>query len=157
MISSRSLADLEPETRTRATAFLKACRAAGIDVVVSCTFRDFAAQAELYARGRTAPGRKATNARPGLSWHNWRRAFDVVPLRHGKPVWGTTGDGLDDDPTDDDRDDLELWQRVGQIGKAAGLEWAGDWVSFREFPHFQYTGGQSLHALLAAHPKGLDA
>ena len=60
------------------------------------------------------------------------RNFDVVPLRNGKPVWGTTGE------------DLKLWQRIGEIGKSCGLEWAGDWRTFREFPHFQFTGGLSL-------------
>jgi hypothetical protein len=59
-------------------------------------------------------------------------------LRHGKLVWGTGGNGIDNDPTDDDTDDLELWQRAGAIGKGIGLEWAGDWPKGkREFPHFQ--------------------
>lgn len=155
MIASRSIAELEPETKRRAAEFLEACHAAGIDVIVTSTYRDFESQAELFAQGRTNPGKRVTNARPGLSWHNWRRALDIVPLRNGKPVWGTKGDGIDDDPTDDEKDDLELWQRVGALGKKAGLEWAGDWVSFREFPHFQFTGEHTLHALLAANPKGL--
>lgn len=155
MISSRKLEDLEPETRARAQAFLDACEAAGFDVLVTSTYRDFESQAELFAQGRTKPGRKVTNARPGLSWHNWRRAFDIVPLRNGKPVWGTSGNGIDNNPTDDQKDDLELWQRIAALGKMSGLEWAGDWRSFKEFPHFQFTGGLSLAALQAAHPKGL--
>ena len=65
------------------------------------------------------------------------KAFDVVPLRNGKPVWGTSGDGIDDNPADDNTDDLELWQRIGQIGESLGLEWAGRWKTMREFPHFQ--------------------
>lgn len=144
MINSRSLDDLHPAVRRRAADFLSRCALAGIEVIVTSTYRDHEAQAELYARGRTAPGRRVTNARPGESWHNWRLAFDVVPLRHGKCVWGTAGDGIDDDPTDDDTDDLELWQRVGEIGEACGLEWAGRWTSFKEFPHFQFTNGWPL-------------
>ena len=137
--------------------FLDRADAAGIDLLVTSTYRDFESQAALYAQGRTKPGKVVTNAQPGQSWHNWRRAVDVVPLRHGKPVWGTKGDGMDDNPTDDERDDLELWQRVGMLGKLAGLEWAGEWPRFREFPHFQHRGGLSLPALMAAHPKGLPA
>ena len=83
-------------------------------------------------------------AKPGQSRHNFMAngrpaslAFDVVPLRLGKPVWGTAGNGIDDDPTDDDKDDLELWQRVGAIGESCGLDWAGRWKRFREFPHFE--------------------
>jgi peptidoglycan L-alanyl-D-glutamate endopeptidase CwlK len=40
-----------------------------------------------------------------------------------------------------------VWQEVGRLGKAAGLEWAGDWKRFREYPHFQYTGGLTLAQL----------
>lgn len=173
---SRSLVDLESETAFRAQSFLQECRHNKIDVLVTCTLRTFREQAGLYAIGRTKPGNpcscgrkrnpigtcakhplglQVTNAGPGRSWHNWGRAIDVVPLRFGKPVWGTSGDGIDDDPSDDLTDDLELWQRVGMLGKSSGLEWAGDWKSFPEFPHFQYTGGLSLSALLAAHPHGI--
>jgi peptidoglycan L-alanyl-D-glutamate endopeptidase CwlK len=58
--------------------------------------------------------------------------LDVVALVNGKPVWSTT------DP---------IWQKIGEIGKACGLEWAGDWKDFKEFPHFQYTGGLTIAQL----------
>ena len=96
------------------------------------TCRDLESQAALFAQGRTVPGTRVTNAMPGESWHNWRVAFDVVPLRFGKPVWGCAGK------------DGELWERVGEIGEASGLEWAGRWKTFREMAHFQFTGGLSL-------------
>lgn len=173
---SRDINKLEPGTRIRVLRFLAAAESADIDLLVTCTDRTFQEQAKLYAIGRTKPGNpcrcgkkvnpigtcpkhplglRVTNAGPGRSWHNWGRAIDVVPLRFGKPVWGTSGDGIDDDPSDDLTDDLELWQRVGMLGKSCGLEWAGDWKSFPEFPHFQHTGGLSLSALLAAHPHGI--
>jgi peptidoglycan L-alanyl-D-glutamate endopeptidase CwlK len=47
-------------------------------------------------------------------------------------VWGTLGK------------DLELWNKIGTIGESVGLEWAGRWKRFREFPHFQFTGGLTL-------------
>ena len=137
MKNSRSLADLIQPARVRAERFLQAANDNGIDLLVTSTLRDHAAQAELYAQGRTKPGKIVTNAKPGQSWHNWGCALDVVPMRAGKPVWGTTGA------------DLELWQRVGELGEAAGLEWAGRWRRFREFPHFQYTGGLTLADLQA--------
>jgi peptidoglycan L-alanyl-D-glutamate endopeptidase CwlK len=40
-----------------------------------------------------------------------------------------------------------VWQQVGKLGKAAGLEWAGEWKRFKESPHFQYTGGLTLAQL----------
>ena len=137
MLSSRSLSDLLPPARDRAEVFLARARAEGIELLVTSTFRDHESQAALYAQGRSAPGRIVTNARPGQSLHNWRVALDVVPLRAGKPVWGTTGA------------DGQLWARVGAIGEAWGLEWAARWKSFPEFAHFQYTGGLTLAQLQA--------
>lgn len=132
MISSRKIEDLHPRVQEMARQFIANCKAAGIDILITCTYRDAAEQNRLYAIGRTTPGRKVTNAKAGQSFHNYRLAFDVVPMRHGKPVWGTSGE------------DLKLWQRVGAIGVAVGLEWAGNWTRFKEYPHFQYTGGKPL-------------
>lgn len=132
MINSRSLSDLLPPVKSRAEKMIKDCYAAGIDLLVTSTYRDNASQEALYAQGRTKPGKIVTNARAGQSFHNYRCAFDVVPLRHGKPVWDSK------DP---------VWQIIGQIGKKCGLEWAGDWKRFKEFPHFQYTGGLTLAKL----------
>mgnify|MGYP003338216528 CR=1 FL=1 len=33
---------------------------------------------------------------------------------------------------------------VVAIGKKFGLEWAGDWKTFKEYPHFQYRGGLTM-------------
>lgn len=132
MINSRKLEDLHPTVRAKVQQFIQKCDEAGIDLLVTSTYRDNESQAELYAQGRTKPGKIVTKAKPGQSWHNWRVAVDVVPLRNGKPVWGTTGA------------DGELWQKVGEIGESVGLEWAGRWKTFKEFAHFQYTGGLTL-------------
>lgn len=128
-MASRSIDDLSPETRQCAGVFLSSCQASGLSVLVTCTRRSGAEQAALYAQGRTTPGLIVTWAKEGESRHEKGEALDVVPLRHGKPVWGTTGA------------DLALWQQVGALGEAAGLEWAGRWpAKRREFPHFQYKG-----------------
>lgn len=144
MISSRKIEDLHPIVAAKCKRFLDECEKADIDIILTSTYRDYASQNELYAQGRTKPGRIVTRARGGSSYHNFKVAFDVVPLRNGKPVWGTNGDGIDNNPSDDDKDDLELWQRVGAIGIACGLDWSGNWKRFKEFPHFQYTQGLTL-------------
>lgn len=144
MLTSRKIDELAFPAKIRALNFLADARAAGIDLLVTCTLRDAEAQEALYAQGRSAPGRIVTHARGGDSFHQYGVALDVVPLRHGKPVWGTSGDGIDEDPADDQTDDLELWQRVGAIGEACDLEWAGRWKRGREFPHFQFTGGLTI-------------
>lgn len=135
---SRRVEDLVPAVQQRAKALVIAAKDAGIDLLITSTYRSNEEQAALYAQGRTKPGAIVTNARPGDSYHNWRCAFDVVPLRNGKPVWNTTGP------------DGDLWRKIGEMGEAAGLEWAGRWTGkLREMAHFQYTGGLSLADLKA--------
>ncbi|MEK7144319.1 MAG: M15 family metallopeptidase [Patescibacteria group bacterium] len=122
------------------------CERQGIEVLITCTYRSNAEQADTYAQGRTQPGRVVTWAKPGESLHNVigpdgkpsSKAFDFVVLRNGKIIWGTSGDGIDDDPSDDNTDDLELWQRAGSIGESLSLTWAGRWPKPKtEFPHLQ--------------------
>jgi len=133
MINSRSLDDLAPPVKQRAQAFVEAAKTKGIDLLVTSTYRDSESQNALYAQGRTTPGNIVTRAKAGQSWHNHRCALDVVPLVNGKAVW----------------DDQAIWKQVGEIGKACGLEWAGDWKTFKEYPHFQYTSGLTMDQLQA--------
>jgi len=132
VINSRKIEDLLPPVRERVERFIAACKVEGIDILITSTYRDNESQDALYAQGRTKPGVKVTNARAGQSFHNYRCAVDVVPMKNGKPIWNAK------DP---------VWKDIGRLGKAAGLEWAGDWVRLKEFPHFQYTGGVSLAQL----------
>jgi peptidoglycan L-alanyl-D-glutamate endopeptidase CwlK len=129
MINSRSLDDLLPAVKVRVEKFINSAKDAGIDLLITSTYRDNASQDALYAQGRTKQGRIVTNAKGGQSFHNYRCAVDVVPLLNGKPVWDAEND---------------IWQKVGDFGIAAGLEWAGNWTKFREMPHFQYTNGLNL-------------
>jgi peptidoglycan L-alanyl-D-glutamate endopeptidase CwlK len=134
MISSRSLEDLLPAVKAKALAHLAACKDAGIDLLIYCTYRDLESQAALYAQGRTKPGKVVTNAKAGESYHNWRVAYDCVPLVGGKPAWG----------------DTDLYLKVGQLGEYVGLEWSGRWSGkLKETAHFQYTGKLSLRDLAA--------
>ena len=132
MINSRDLNELLPQVKTKVNAFIESCKQAGIDILVTSTYRDNESQAALYAQGRTAPGKIVTNAGPGDSFHNHRCAIDVVPLVNGKPDW----DGSH-----------PVWAEIGRLGKEAGLEWAGEWVHFKELAHFQYSGGLTIAQL----------
>lgn len=128
MKNSRNISDLSPVVAAMATAFVAACKAAGIDVLITSTLRDSEAQTALYAQGRTTPGRRVTNAKAGQSWHNWACAFDFVPIVNGKAMW----------------DDARTFERCGVIAESVGLEWAGRWKRFNEAAHCQYTGGLTL-------------
>lgn len=128
MINSRKLKDLHPVVASKAQAFRDACAADGIDALITSTYRDNESQAAIYAQGRTTPGNIVTKAKPGESFHNWRCAFDFVPIVNGKPQWSDTA----------------LFARCGAIAESVGLEWAGRWVKFKEAAHCQYTGGLTL-------------
>lgn len=140
-MSSRSLSDLHPLLRPIAVSFLQRCEQAGIDILVTCTYRSRIEQDELYKLGRIVRshvgpwdvrhplGRTVTRAKGGESEHNHSDhgvpsalAFDVVPVLNGKPVW-------------DERS--PLWARIGDIGLALGLNWYGvPGAPYREYPHF---------------------
>ena len=135
MINSRSLNELVPIVKQKVEELIALCNDEGIDLLVTSTYRDNESQAALYAQGRTTMGKIVTNANAGDSFHNYRCAVDIVPLRNGKPVWGTKGD------------DGELWQKIGKIGEGVGLEWAGNWRTFKELAHFQFTNGHTLAQL----------
>lgn len=116
-MASRDLKDLSPEMQKKVELFISMAASAGIDVLIYCTFRRQAEQLELFAQGRTKPGKVVTWTRSGK--HNVvdtfgkpaSRAFDCVPLVCGKPAW--------------DRKDLYL--ELAKIGRKCGLRWGADW------------------------------
>lgn len=128
MINSRKLEDLNPKVKEMAEAFIQKCDEAGIDVMITSTYRDIESQNALYAQGRTTPGSIVTKAKGGQSYHNYQVAFDFVPLVNGKAMWNDTA----------------TFEKCGAIGESCGLEWAGRWKTFKELAHLQYTNGLSL-------------
>lgn len=128
MINSRDIKELHPKVAQLAELFVVRCKAAGIDVLITSTYRDNASQNALYAQGRTTPGNKVTNAKGGQSFHNYRVAFDFVPLVHGKAQWN----------------DTRTFEKCGSIAESIGLEWAGRWTGFKELAHCQFTNGLTL-------------
>jgi peptidoglycan L-alanyl-D-glutamate endopeptidase CwlK len=164
-MASRRLEDLVPEVQEMAKEHILRCADAGIELLIYCTLRDAQEQARLYRQSRdkeqiqkkmdqlTAKGfpalakilkdvgpqksgPKVTNAGPGESFHQYNRAYDCVPVLQGKPIWSAAGEGA------------AFWDKVGKLGKKCGLEWAGEWTTFREFPHFQLTGGKDVSDLM---------
>lgn len=132
-MASRKIEDLHPDLQPIAKKFLLAADKANVDVLITCTYRDGAEQDKLYAQGRTTKGAIVTRARAGQSAHNFTingkpasKAFDVVPLVDGKPVWDAMH---------------PAWQVLGKIGMDLGLNWYGaPTAKFREFSHFQMKG-----------------
>lgn len=133
MLNSRDIKDLHPKVQAMANAFVAKCKANGLDVLITSTYRDLESQQALYDQGRSmaskARGEKiVTNAKAGQSFHNWRVAFDFVPIICGKACWN----------------DTSVFERCGVIAESVGLEWAGRWKTFKELAHCQYTSGLKL-------------
>jgi peptidoglycan L-alanyl-D-glutamate endopeptidase CwlK len=133
MINSRDIKQLLPVVESKCKEFILKCNQAGIDVIITSTYRDNESQASIYAQGRTRSGKIVTNAKPGQSFHNYRVAFDFVPIINGKAQWSNTAS----------------FNQCGRIAESCGLEWAGRWKSFKELAHCQYTGGLTLAQLKA--------
>ena len=110
--------------------------------------RSNARQAELYAQGRSKPGKIVTNAKPGESFHNYGLSVDICLIIDGKEAsWNTI--------TDFDHDSIADWMEVVRVFKEHGWEWSGDWKRFREAPHFQCTFGLPIAVAQSRKESGL--
>jgi peptidoglycan L-alanyl-D-glutamate endopeptidase CwlK len=112
----------------------------GINVVITADFRSSEEQDELYAQGRTTDGDIVTNAKGGESYHNYGLAIDFALMNiNGEIVWDMEYDGNGNSKSD--------WSEVVEIAKSLGFDWGGDWVSFKDYPHFQMDFGLSIEDL----------
>jgi len=61
------------------------------------------------------------------TWHFYGLAVDVIHPTRGWAPWDAEDQGAQD------------WRGVVvEAGKAAGLDWGGDWHSFKDWPHWQF-------------------
>ena len=128
--SERNLATLHPEVQPRLRAFIKAAKALAVsrnlDVRIISGTRSYAEQDALYAKGRTAPGPKVTNASAGYSLHNFGLSADIgIFSADGKKYY----------------DDHALYRELGPLGESLGLEWGGRWKTIVDEPHYQFRPG----------------
>lgn len=115
---------------------------AGVHPFIDSSLRTFNEQAILYAQGRTNPGPRVTNAKPGQTYHNYGLAFDfhIQLLRNDKWVDSWVVD--------------KNWMIVVDIFKSYGFKWGGSFVSIKDSPHFEMTFGHNWRDLLALHNAG---
>ena len=125
-MASRKIEDCIPELQEKYVLFRGKMQEAGIDFILTCTKRTEDEQRDLYAQGRTKPGRIVTWTLK--SKHLLGKAFDIVIMKNGKLIWDT---GID---TNDNS--LSDWQEAGAIGESAGLIWGGRWKK-PDMPHFE--------------------
>jgi len=125
---SRDLKDLHP---ILADAYLKAeavfnQQNGDINVIRTCTYRNNAMQ-QVYFNKRP----KITNARPGESPHNYNPsfAFDIAFVRNRKLDWSP-----------------KYFKAFADIIKGinSDVEWGGDWVRFKDAPHFELKNWRAI-------------
>jgi peptidoglycan LD-endopeptidase CwlK len=118
--SEKCIVTLLPEVQPMARALVQKAAQHGITIKILSGLRSYAEQDALYAKGRTAPGPKVTNARAGYSNHNFGIAFDIGVFE------GTRY--LADSPK---------YKAIGALGMDLGLEWGGSWKTIVDQPHYQ--------------------
>jgi peptidoglycan LD-endopeptidase CwlK len=118
---------LFPDFLERLLALLADCRARGADFFAISGHRAYAEQDDLYAQGRTKPGRKVTDARGGESAHNFGLAADLC--RDGD----LTRAGLQPDWRE------ESYAILGILAPQHGLVWGGHWRK-PDRPHVNFPG-----------------
>ena len=119
---SRDVRQLHPWLQYKIGLLKKECAKKGLRLGIGECFRTVAEQDALYAKGRTKPGRRVTNARGKdyNSQHQFGIAVDVFQNIKGKEY------------------DAAFLRKVAKIAKSkkVGLAWGGDWKSFVDTPHF---------------------
>lgn len=130
-----ALATLSPDVSALARRHLAISEEAGIDLLVVQAARSYSEQAALYETGRSRPGRVVTNAKPGYSWHNFGRAYDVAIVGEaGRLIW-----------------ESPLYRKAGALGISLGLIWGGSFSAIRgDLGHFEYHPGLTLAQARAA-------
>lgn len=105
-------------------------------------YRSFSEQDALFNKRP-----KVTNAKGGQSIHNYGLAFDIVLL------YDNNGDGIFEEASwsmirDFDKDSKADWMEIVNYFKSKGWSWGGDWVRFKDAPHFEMNFGYTWRELI---------
>lgn len=116
---------LVPAAQQLARNFMKLALASGKDVKIISGIRTYEEQNALHRKGRWGnPGPIVTNARGGGSYHNFGLAWDIA-------IFDNAGEYVS---TDQPYKDIASMV----VGNLPNLEWGGDWISFKDNPHYQH-------------------
>ena len=132
LTTCRDIGELTPIAQTACNLFLEKCRAEGLNVLITETYRSQGRQDYLYAQGRTRSGKKVTWTKS--SRHTSRRAWDIC-----KNVKGA------------EYSDTAFFKKCGCVARELGIIWGGEW-STPDMPHFEisenwtYKGDEEMTA-----------
>lgn len=133
----RNLATLDPKARDKFQAFIKEAKSIaasyGYEYIALSGTRNEQEQNSLYAQGRSKPGQIVTNAKFGYSSHNFSIALDFGVFKNGQYI-------DDKNPNESTR----IHTAVSKIADKHGIDWGGNWVSFKDTPHFEIKTGLTM-------------
>jgi peptidoglycan L-alanyl-D-glutamate endopeptidase CwlK len=132
--SEARIMTLQPNAQRKAREFLIAAQGLPFSYKILSGTRTYSEQDELFAKGRTAPGPRVTNAKGGASNHNFGIAWDVGVFDGGRYLTGATAQ--------ENQAYIGLGNHI--LANVIGLEWGGNWQGFVDRPHYQLDTGQSV-------------
>ncbi len=136
--TEENIASLIPKAQRAARKFLVAAKAFQYTVKILSGGRTYAEQTEIYAQGRTKPGKVVTNAPAGSSNHNFGIAFDVGIFQGSKYFTGAT------------KAETDAYLALRKLTRPAVLEldWGGDWKT-KDTPHYELHTGKNVRTIRA--------
>lgn len=146
-ISIQRIAKLHPKLRGEVATILSEIQAKGVSIRITQGLRTFEEQANIYAQGRTLPGKIVSNAKAGSSFHNYGTAIDFCLLHKDGSVSFSMNEDLDQDKKFD-------WMEVVEIFKSHGWSWGGDWIHSKDTPHFEKVFGHTWQDMLKMKEEG---
>ena len=111
----RDINELSTLAQTACKLFLATCKARGINIFITETYRSQDRQDYLYTQGRTREGNVVTWTKS--SRHTSRRAWDIAC--NGNKLYDTA-----------------MLKKAGEVAKDLGITWGGTW-STPDMPHFE--------------------
>jgi peptidoglycan LD-endopeptidase CwlK len=129
--TERNLMTLHPDAQRAARMFMRRVVNAGFNLRILSGTRSYAEQDALFEQGRSKPGPVVTHARGGESNHNFGLAWDIG-------LFATDGSYLAESA---------LYDEVPRAGLLPVLEWGGNWVTFKDRPHYQLATGKDMATL----------
>lgn len=100
-------------------------------------------QNDLYAQGRTKPGKIVTKAKGGSSFHNYGIAFDFALL------YDKDGNGSYETLVWDENN--PHWKQVVKAFEIKAWFWGGNFSTIHDAPHLEKTFGNTWQECLAKH------
>ncbi|MCX8730010.1 M15 family metallopeptidase [Gilliamella sp. B2969] len=140
-VTNSRIALLHPKIRQHTLDFINDAESKlNLKLRVSDGYRSIEEQNKLYDKGRVNSDPIVTKVKGGYSFHNYGLAIDVVEILDNKAIF------LDDKH--------RKIKEIVDIAKSYGFLWGGDWITFKDYPHFEITFGYKASELLKKYNEG---